>query len=171
MNTFWGNIFKTQRDEETEVLAILAKIPIFKDMAERDLVRIERILHRREYREDETIFQQGDPGLGMYIIEQGEVSIMLMPARQVVAELKEGEFFGELSLLDDSPRTASAIAKVPSKMLCFFQPDLFDLINFDPRMGVKLLLGLSRTIGERLKRTNEHFSMLKNLKVAPEDMK
>ncbi len=167
MNSFWGNIFK-DRNKEEDVRDILRRVPIFKDLNNRDLTRLERVLHRREYRQGEIIFHQGDPGLGMYIIESGSVGIMLVPAQMIIAELFDGEFFGELSLLDDSPRTASAIAKTPCKMLCLFQPDLFDLIDLDPRLGVKILLGLSRTIGERLKRTNEHVHILKYLKVQPE---
>ncbi len=168
MNSFWGNIFKAKQKEEDNIRDILRKVPIFKDLNNRELNRLERILHRREYRQDEVIFHQGDPGLGMYVIESGSVGIMLVPAQTAIAELFDGEFFGELSLLDDSPRTASAIAKTPCKMLCLFQPDLFDLIDLDPRLGVKILLGLSRTIGERLKRTNEHVHILKHLKVQPE---
>ncbi|MCL4491658.1 MAG: cyclic nucleotide-binding domain-containing protein [Nitrospirae bacterium] len=168
MNSFWGNIFKSRENEQDDILTILKKIPIFRDLNNRDLNRVERILHRREYRQDEIIFHQGDPGLGMYIIESGLVSIVLMPAQLTIAELYEGEFFGELSLLDDSPRTATAVAKTPCKMLCLFQPDLFDLIDLDSRLGVKILLGLSRTIGERLKRTNEHVHILKCLKIQPE---
>ena len=168
MNTFWGNIFKSRQSDKDDIRTILKKIPIFRDLTARDLMRLERVLHRREYRQDEVIFHQGDPGLGMYIIESGTVSIMLVPSRLELAELYDGEFFGELSLLDDSPRTASAVAKTPCTMLCLFQPDLFDLIDLDPRLGVKILLGLSRTIGERLKRTNEHVHILKSLKVQPE---
>ncbi|MGO9612960.1 MAG: cyclic nucleotide-binding domain-containing protein [Dissulfurispiraceae bacterium] len=154
MDSFWGNIFRSQKKETSEIRGILKKIPIFDNLSDRDLTHIERIVHRREYRPQEVIFRQGDPGLGMYIIENGNVTILLEPTSQVLAELCDGEFFGELALLDDSPRTATAIAKCPARMLCVFQPDLFDLISRNPRLGVKILLHLARTIGERLRRSN-----------------
>lgn len=157
MNSLWGNIFNSAHKEE-RIRNILKKIPVFEDLNNRDLAAIERILHRREYRSDEAIFLQGDPGMGMYIIESGTVSIVGGTARNVFAELQTGEFFGELALFDDSPRTATAVAKTPAKIICFLQPDLFDLIERNPRLGVKILLRLSRTIGERLKKCNEQLN-------------
>jgi len=155
MDSIWGNIFKQGKKEDDEIRTILKRISVFKDLDNRELARVERILHRRTYQQGETIFSQGDPGFGMYIIESGIVSIVLMPSRHRLAELSDGEFFGELTLLDESPRTASAISQTACKMLCFFQPDLLDLINRDPRLGVKIMFGLARTIGARLKYTNE----------------
>ncbi|MBF0506576.1 MAG: cyclic nucleotide-binding domain-containing protein [Nitrospirae bacterium] len=164
MDSIWGNIFKPfKKEDDDEIRTILKKIPVFKDLDNRELARVERILHRRTYHPSEIIFSQGDPGFGMYIIESGIVSIVLMPSEHRLAELSEGEFFGELTLLDESPRTASAISRTACKMLCFFQPDLFDLINRDPRLGVKIMFGLARTIGARLKYTNECINALKDL--------
>lgn len=154
MNTIWGNIFKLKQKEEDEICSVLRKVPMFEDLDARELGQIERILHRREYRSEETIFLQGDPGLGMYIIEEGSVDIVSEPSKQVLAELEAGEFFGELALLDESPRTATAVAKTPCRMLCFFRPDLLDLIERSPRLGVKILFRLARILGERLKKTN-----------------
>ncbi|OPX34594.1 hypothetical protein B1H10_03275, partial [candidate division KSB1 bacterium 4484_188] len=62
--------------------------------------------------------------------------------------------FGELALLDDSPRSASAVAKTDCKMLGFFQPDLFGVIERNPRLGIKIVLRLAKIIGERLKAAN-----------------
>ncbi|MBF0558402.1 MAG: cyclic nucleotide-binding domain-containing protein [Nitrospirae bacterium] len=90
-----------------------------------------------------------------------------MPSHRCIATLSDGEFFGELSLLDESPRSASAIAYKPCKILCFFQADLFDLINHDPRVGVKITIGLARTIGYRLKQTNECLHSMQNTELEP----
>ena len=155
MDTLWSNIFKQPKKEEDEIISILKNIPVFRELGGRDLARVERILHRRTYKEGEIIFSQGDPGYGMYIIEKGSVGIVLLPSQCCVATLSEGEFFGELSLLDESPRSASAVAYKPCKILGFFQADLFELINHDPRAGVKITLGLARTLGSRLRHANE----------------
>jgi CRP/FNR family transcriptional regulator, cyclic AMP receptor protein len=154
-DSFWGNIFKTDRPSNKAEWELLKKIPIFGEMGSRELLQIDGILHRREYSANETIFIEGDPGLGMYIIEEGIVEILCGPDRQCLAELKGGEFFGELSLLDDSPRTASAVAKTRCKLLSFFQPDLFDFLDRKPRLGIKITVNLARVIGERLRRSNE----------------
>ena len=74
---------------------------------------IESILHEREYQTDEVIFRQDEPGMGMYIIASGTVTIISEPSSMQWSELGEGEFFGEIALLDEHPRSASAIAKTP----------------------------------------------------------
>jgi len=65
-----------------------------------------------------------------------------------------------LSLLGDAPRSASAVAKAPSTLLCFFKPELLDLIERNPKLGSKILFRLAWTIGERLKSTNEQVKEL-----------
>jgi CRP-like cAMP-binding protein len=158
MSNLWKNIFKARKRDVVQ--EILKKVPVFEDLSSGDLSHIERILHRREYRPDEVIFSQGTPGFGMYIIEEGSVKIVSEPSMNIMAELKSGEFFGELALLDDSPRSATAIATASCRMLCFFQSDMFDLINRRPQIGVKILLCLAKTLGERLKKANEEISVL-----------
>ncbi len=154
MDSFWGNIFKTRKKEKESIISILKKIPIFEGLSNRDLNFIEPQLHPREFRADEIIFHQGDPGVGMYIIEEGTVKIVFEPTNRVLAELGPGEFFGELALLDESPRSAAAIAKTYCKVWGMFQSDLFSIIERNPRLGVKITLRLAQVIGERLKRSN-----------------
>lgn len=160
MDSFWGNIFKSREKREEEITAVLKKIPIFEELNPREVSSIERILHRRTYRPGEVIFHQGDAGVGMYIIERGTVEIILEPVNQVVAEIRDGEFFGELALLDESPRSATARAKTECRMLGFFQSDLFGLIERDPRLGVKIVLRLASIIGDRLKHSNQQMQQL-----------
>ena len=78
----------------------------------------------------------------------------------MIAELHDGDFFGELALLDDSPRSATVIARMDCKMLGFFQSDLLDLIERTPRLGVKIVMRLLTVIGERLKKSNEQVQAL-----------
>jgi CRP-like cAMP-binding protein len=163
MSKLWENIFKFRQKEKDEIDNILLKIPIFQDLNVRELRTIKRILYQREYKKNEVIFNQGDAGLGMYIVVKGTVEIVCGPGRYILSELSEGDFFGELALLDDSPRSATSVSKTPCKMLCFFKPELLDLINRDPGLGSKILFKLAWTIGERLKSTNEQVSELSHL--------
>lgn len=155
MNKLWENIFRFRQKNTDKIDTILLQIPIFKDLNHRDLITIKRILHQREYQKDEVIFHQGDVGLGMYIIVRGTVEIICNPGRHMLAELHDGDFFGELALLDDAQRSATAFPKTPCTLLCFFKPELLDLINRNPKLGGKILFRLAWTIGERLKSTNE----------------
>ena len=157
MKNFLSRLFSSgaSRPERDNLQAILRGIPIFEDLSRREHAAIERILHEREYQTDEIIFRQDEPGMGMYIIASGTVTIISEPSSMQWSELGEGEFFGEIALLDEYPRSASAIAKTPCKIFGFFQPDLFALIDRDPRLGVKIVIRLARMIGARLRRANE----------------
>jgi CRP/FNR family cyclic AMP-dependent transcriptional regulator len=155
VSKIWENIFKQPLNEIKGIETTLTQIPIFQDLKPRELAVIKRIIYHRDYERNEVIFRQDAVGLGMYIIVKGTVSITIGPENQELVELKDGDFFGELALLDDSPRSANAIAKTPSHLLCFFKPELLDLLQRSPRLGNKVLLKLAWTIGERLKSTND----------------
>lgn len=159
MSKLWENIFRKKRHSD-KIEEILAGIPFFQDLNSRELKTIKDILYQREYKPNEFIFKEGDAGLGMYIIVNGKVTITCGADKQVLAELEEGDFFGELSLLDDSPRSATAVSKTPCILLCFFKPELIDIIERNPKLGSKILLKLAWTIGERLKSTNEQLKAL-----------
>lgn len=167
MTSLWANIFRPRLDSQDTISSILRRIPVFDGLDARELLQIEKILHEREYRPEERIFLQGDPGLGMYIIIEGNVEIASEPGHHLLTVLHDGEFFGELALLDESPRTATAIAQSPCRLLCLVQSDLYDLIDRNPKLGVKILVQLARTIGERLKKTNEYVYELKKGKEEP----
>ena len=115
-------------------------------------------MHLRRFRPGEEVFREGEPGVGMYIIRSGGVDIFQRGedgSEQHLAHLETGDFFGELALLDEAPRSATARATESTELWGIFRPDLMDLIQRDPRLGLKIVLPLARLVGERLRRTNE----------------
>jgi len=72
-----------------------------------------------------------------------------------IGELRDGEFFGEMSLLDDYPRSAEATAVEKTEALGIFRPDLFDLIESNRKLGSKILLKLSQRLASKLRETTE----------------
>jgi CRP-like cAMP-binding protein len=97
------------------------------------------------------LFNEGDPGVGMYIIEHGRINITIGAENKLVASLSNGEFFGEIALLSETPRTATAIAAVPTNILGFFQSDLFGLAETNPKMGNKILFRIAQMTADRLR--------------------
>jgi CRP-like cAMP-binding protein len=152
MDTFWGNIFR-RRSGPDDPLAVLSRIPIFAALSRRQLQAVERILHRRTYAQGEVVFRQGDPGVGMYIVARGRVLVSQDPGAVELAELGEGDFFGEIALLNETPRSATATALQNTTLFGFFQPDLISILERQPRIGVTVLRGLAEIAGERLVRT------------------
>lgn len=162
-DALWRNVFKKNDDQHQTTLALLKKVPIFTGMRKSELREFAKIMHIRRYAEGETIFYEGEPGVGMYIIQEGKISIFREVTGSIdeeLAQLAHGEFFGELALLDESPRSAAAKACEDSEVIGLFRPDLIDLIERKPRLGNKLLFELARLIGERLKHTNEELQTL-----------
>jgi CRP/FNR family cyclic AMP-dependent transcriptional regulator len=154
---FWSNIFRRRDKEEADVFDVLKKVPIFQDLGRREFNKIESILHRRNWNADEGIINEGDPGVGMYIIVAGEVRITQVGedgGQQQLATLTGGDFFGEQALLDESPRTASAYANETCRIIGLFRPDLLELIESNPRLGLKIVMRLSQMISVRLRHTN-----------------
>jgi len=160
-NIYWTNVFKKSKKVEENIFSVLKRIPIFEGLTYKELRHVERILHRRTYKADEFIFKEYEPGVGMYIIESGKVNITLGKEQKLLVLLSNGDFFGEMALILEGQRTASAIAKEPTKLLGFFQPDLFNLLETAPKIGNKILLHLSQMIAERLRLSTLENNQLK----------
>ncbi len=163
MTTAWARLFgykSNHKPGDVSTIDLLARVPLFEDLRRRELAAVERILHRRHYSRGEMIFRQGERGMGMYIVQQGTVAITREPENHELFELKDGDFFGEVALLDESPRSATAMAKTDCSVFGFFQPDLFDLISRDSRLGVKIVLRVARFAGQRLRQANERIQAL-----------
>jgi CRP/FNR family cyclic AMP-dependent transcriptional regulator len=158
----WSNIFRLGARKES-LAETLQNIPLFRDLSPKELRILERVVHIRTYDAGEPVFVETEPGAGMYVIRSGRVDIVLQYRSErhlLLSELEPGDFFGEMALLGDTTRSATAVARERSELIGFFHPDLIDIINLHPSMGAKVSLGLAKTLAERLRYTN---SQLRNL--------
>ncbi|OGF45152.1 MAG: hypothetical protein A2231_03055 [Candidatus Firestonebacteria bacterium RIFOXYA2_FULL_40_8] len=155
------NIFERLRKifgvDKSEIAKILEKIPIFSDLNLVELNKIEIITHEREYMDGEQVFHEKEPGAGMYIVRSGSIKLSkkTVVGEKELTTLKTGDFFGEIALLDESPRSATAVASGKTKILGFYRPDFLELLKRDPRLGSKVLLQLSQMIAKRLRATTD----------------
>jgi CRP/FNR family transcriptional regulator, cyclic AMP receptor protein len=164
-NALWRNIFSKRVIHEGTIEEVLSKVPAFTNLAPRELKEVAAIVHKREYRTGEPVFYQGDPGLGMYIVKDGEVSIMIQGKdsnERELAVFSDGDFFGELALLDESPRSANAVCKTECTLIGFFRPDLFELIEKNTTLGIKIVLKLAEIVAQRLRHTDKELSKVKS---------
>lgn len=154
MATFLEKLFFVS-DNESEVYALLRATPLFQELSFRELRQIESILHERAYVPNEIIFEQGEEGLGLYVVRSGRVRVSALEngREREIATLGRGQFFGELALLDGSPRSAQARAVEQSELIGFFRPDLQKLCDTNPRIAAKFSVELARWIGKRLRET------------------
>ena len=170
LNFLWDNIFK-RLEHTQDIGTILSRNILFKNLSRRELDFIEKIVHVRKYRAGEMIFRQNESGVGMYIIVKGAVEIRILDdvlaepnseKEVVVTRLEPGDFFGELSLVEEgSRRSATAVASVDSVLIGFFKPDLLEILERSPSTGVKVVFRLAEVLGRRLKETTDKISQLK----------
>ena len=101
-NAYWTNLFKNWGKTESETVTIIKKIPIFAKLNKKELNEVSKLLHDRSYKPEEYVFKRHAPGEGMFIIQSGAVKIIVGETSgnsQVLAELSNGDFFGEMALL------------------------------------------------------------------------
>lgn len=107
-------------------------------------------LRIRRFRKGETVFHQGDPGDALFIVATGSVKVVL-PSQEsaepaIVAVLGQGEFFGELAILDGAPHSATIVAVEPTEALVLRRETFLDLIDNEPQLRRALLASLAAEI-------------------------
>ena len=158
-SSFWANLFKPSA-QKSDIEATLGSYPPFLELGRKYLSLLSHIINHRQYIIGEHIFVQGDPGIGLYIIRDGEVEISYTDKRgeiSRIASFSKGDFFGELALVDGAKRSASAVAKTDVKLSVIFKPDLDNFIERYPKKGIKILQGITLIVTTRLRKLDEDF--------------
>ncbi|MBT4096808.1 MAG: cyclic nucleotide-binding domain-containing protein [Gemmatimonadetes bacterium] len=159
----WENFFARSGDNaDSSLEKLLSKIAVFDLLRPRELKKLARIVHVREFRRGETVIQRGALQSGFYLIRSGSVNIVRErdDRREVVATLHPPELLGEFSLLDDSPRSTSIVAAEQSELIGFFKPDLMDIIATSPETGCMILLRLAEEMTHSL---NKDYDRLREM--------
>jgi CRP-like cAMP-binding protein len=169
VNYVWENLFRNS-DKSESVRNKLKNNVLFQDLNFTELKLVEKIVNVRHYRPGESIFKQGEVGVGMYIIVSGVTNIYVEELEvntgstymTHVTQLKADDFFGELALVEnEGRRSASATAHEETVLIGFFKPDLIEIIERNPSAGVKILLRLGEVLGTRLRQTTARITELK----------
>jgi uncharacterized membrane protein len=136
---------------------LLARIPMFEDLGEDDRNALATSLVERRFDAGSMIMNQGDEGTSMFIVASGDVNIHLpgeASRRISLKDVSDGEYFGELALFDDKPRSASALATTDAVLLELDRGTLEGYLSTRPHAAMVLL----RTMSTRLRETNEMLS-------------
>lgn len=133
---------------------LLTEVPIFALLDEQERATLAERVDTVAFKEGTALFHRGDPGDSLYVVKSGEVEIFFKNdtgERILLETATPGHFFGEISLLDGGPRTASATAKTDVELVVVDQGDLSELIKARPGAAMELLAAT----GRRLRETNE----------------
>ncbi len=146
-------------------LEILRKNRVLKELTEEELQKFSEVVRERHLPGGAILFREGESGNSMFIIAYGSVKIMKTSKRgeEEIATLGTGAMFGELALIDGSPRSATAVTVEKTDLLEITREDLQKFFDEYPRIGLKLCLAMSRLITARLRNTTNDLLFIKNL--------
>lgn len=133
---------------------ILSRVSLFCDVPADDLARLAQVTRERSYPKNTVILFEDDPGDALYVVVRGQVKVVLIgeDGREVILSvLGEGDFFGEMALIDDEPRSAHVIAMEPSDLMVLRREDFHTILRQSPGIA----LGLLRELCRRLRRADE----------------
>ena len=139
--------------------AVLQKVPLFSQLAPAELQRVVEVARERSYPKNSVILFEDDPGDALYVVATGQTKVVLIgeDGREVILSvLGEGEFFGEMALIDDEPRSAHVIAMEDSSLIVLRREDFQGILMHAPGIALALLKELSR----RLRRVDEKVGSL-----------
>lgn len=154
----WETLKRWKRSSpEMDRIQFLKSVPFFNELTNWQLKSVSDIIFERSYDTNELIFEEGQPGAAWFLILHGKVSVEIYREKFTarLATLEKGAFFGEMALLDESPRSASARALEPTRTLALYRNDLNRLIEKDPQTACQIYRALARIVGDRLRSTNE----------------
>ncbi len=134
-------------------MEVLRNTPLFRHLNYRELVHLMNLTYTRSVKEQEMIIEEGDVGEELFLLVSGAASVR--KGKQEIARLATGCHFGEMALIDDSPRSATIVSIEPSRLLVIGRPQFYDFIRRDPPAGIKLLWAFLQILSTRLRTTDE----------------
>lgn len=138
----------------------LARVDLFSNLDKKELQALGSSCQERKYSAGTTLFSQGDTGVGLYILTGGKVSIIqaVNPdrAEEEIATVGTGDVLGEMALLDDLPRSATAIAVEDVTALLLPVWEFRSTLQSHPTIALKLLSVLSRRLRKAENRAHDH---------------
>ncbi len=142
---------------------VLSQVYLFRELTPGEMERVLSISKEKKVKKNELIFREGDIGDAFYLIVTGGVRIStLVPGvgEEALTILREGEYFGEMALIDDAPRSASAIANDDTMLLCIGKDDFRKLLERQTDIAYKLLWVFTKTLSARLRKTDEQLKSI-----------
>ncbi|HYT60567.1 MAG TPA: cyclic nucleotide-binding domain-containing protein [Haliangiales bacterium] len=138
-------------------MVVLRSNKLFSGLLAAELQALEQTAQLKAYKAGRNIFQEGDPGDGLYIVVEGKVQITCLVGqdqRRVLSRLGPGDFFGEMAVLDSQPRSATATAEVDTQVYFIFRDDLLKILARSPSLSVSLVKEFSM----RTRDFNHHYT-------------
>ena len=145
----------------------LARMPLFRSLAERELLRVLQVTDVVGYKNGETVITEGEKGEELFIVLSGQVKVMRGGAE--LAHLQAGDHFGEMALVRSQPRSATVISEGNSEMMQIRRTEFFEILRKEHQLAVKLLWQFLGVLADRLADTSRELGEAKE-ELAAEDI-
>src|ERR1019366_7820002 len=130
-------------------MVLLESNKLFSDLAPSDLERLRKVARQISFAANQCIFKEGDAGDGIFFVKEGLVQIQAKMDHgdlKVLSRISPGELFGEMAVLDNQPRSASALAEEPTTVYFISRTELDGLMDRTPRIATALVREISRRL-------------------------
>jgi len=143
-------------DELQRKVDVLKQMPLFRHLTYREIIRVLNVTEVKEFAPGTDIIKEGTFGEELYILLKGKVRVHKNDA--FITYLLPGSHIGEMALVDRIPRSASATAEDPSRLLILRRREFYEIVRKDPSLSVKLLWSFVQVLAERLRKTTAELS-------------
>jgi len=148
---------------EVSIRELVRRIGLFRELGESQVGKICDIAKIVAVRQGDVLFREGDPSDRLFLVIEGKIRIGRVIegiGEEALAIMGPGECFGELSIVDDGPRSADALAHEHASLLVIERADLEDVMLLDKALGYELLWNIARTLAAKLRQTNDKLTFL-----------
>ena len=143
------SVGRETRGMGSDWVPVLAEVPLFASLSRRHLKRVAKLARTRRFASGTPIVRRGEAGAAFFVLLDGGARVLLPKGRPV--RLRSGDFFGEMALLDDSPRSADVIADGEVLVMTISRSAFGKLLRSEPAIANELL----RTLAARLRATEK----------------
>jgi CRP-like cAMP-binding protein len=135
---------------------VLKQMPLFQHLTYREIIRVLNVTEVKEYAPGTAIITEGTYGEELFILLKGRIRLHKNDA--FITFLLPGSHIGEMALVDRIPRSASATAEDPSRLLILRRREFYEIVRKDPSLSVKLLWSFVQVLADRLRKTTAELS-------------
>ncbi|MDG6925404.1 MAG: cyclic nucleotide-binding domain-containing protein [Nitrososphaerota archaeon] len=140
------------KESEERLGKLIGRVSLFSELSEKQRKNVAKSGVERSFDAGHAIVREGETGVGFYLILDGNVEVR--KKRKILSTLSAGDFFGEMGLIDDQPRSADVVATTPTSTLCISQWTFAGIVKGNPDIA----MGMMKVLAERLRKSNKALS-------------
>jgi signal transduction histidine kinase len=139
-----------------DLFSFLQKVYFFQKLPDQQITKIQRVCHQIEYNPGDVIFEEGSQADRFYIVADGAVEVWKdyrLPEKDLLAVHEQGHLFGEMALIDELPRSATVLAKEPTRLFYIDRDDFHTIIQGNSKIAISIL----KSVSDMVRKSNEYF--------------